>query len=326
MPEDNALKIAIIGGGNIAQAHLSVLRDLPQAEVVSLADIDPQTRQESADRFAIPGRWSSHLELLEKDRPDAVFVLVSVLQVAPVAADFIRAGIPTFLEKPPGLYTSQTRQLAELARQTGTLAMVGVNRRFYSVLLRGREKLLESGPVRSLTVEAHEDLDRLSGSDKFSAEVRRRWSVANGIHALDLLRFFGGDIVDITAVHHRVEGPMPDCCSALIEFEEGAVGRALMDWFAPGGHRFEVRSAGATLTSEPGFVAVALQRRGEAVERIEADEEDRRYKPGFFRQDQTFLDCVRRSAPLPFPACSLDDAVKTMEMTDLIAGTGGDPE
>ena len=321
MANRETLKVAVIGGGHIAQQHLPVLVDLPQTEVTTLVDADAQTLQETADRFAIPQRLSSHTDLLGKDPPDAVFVLVSVLHVPEVAAACIRAGIPTFLEKPPGLYTAQTRQLAELARQHKTLAMVGVNRRFYSTLLRGRELLLEAGPVRSILVEAHEDLQRIRENPKFPDEVTRRWSAANGVHALDLLRFFGGDVGHIAATHHLVEGPMPDCCTATIEFSGGAIGRALMDWFAPGGHRFEVRGTGTTLTGDAGYSSLTLQQRGKEKVIIETDEIDRRYKAGFYRQDETFLECVRHGNPLPFPACDLDDAVKTMEMIDTIAGT-----
>lgn len=324
MAGKDTLRVAVVGGGNIAQHHLRVLRDLPGVEVVALADADPQVLRESAERFSIPWRRLSHRDLLEEERPDAVFVLVSVREVAAVAASFIREGIPTFLEKPPGLYAAHTRRLAELAGQRRTLAMVGVNRRFYSALLRGRELLLEAGPVRSLAVEAHEDLARVRGNPKWPAEVIRRWSAANGIHALDLLRFFGGEVAQVQALRQTVEGPGPDCCAALIRFAQGAVGRALMDHFAPGGHRFEVRSLGAALTSEDGFAAAILQRRGTAPLRLGPDELDQRYKPGFYRQDQAFLECVRRGAALPFPACGLEDAARTMELIETIAGTAGE--
>ncbi len=323
MSANDALKVAVIGGGNIAQKHLPVLKDIAEAELASLVDANPQTLQESADRFGIANRWSSHHDLLAKDRPDAVFVMVSVLSMAEVAAEFIEAGVPTFLEKPPGLYTSDTRRLAALAEEHNTLAMVGVNRRFYSTMLEGRKRLLDEGPIRSITVEAHESIQRVrDNAAKWPEEVMRRWSAANGIHALDQLRFFAGDVASVDAQHHTVEGPMPDCCTAIIEFEQGAVGRALMDWFAPGAFRFDVRAVGATLTCVDGFDRLSFQRRGDDSELIEPDEIDRRYKAGFFLQDQTFIDCVRTGKPLPFPACTLDDAAKTMELVDPVAGTG----
>ena len=143
------------------------------------------------------------------------------------------------------------------------------------------------------------------------------------MHALDLIRFFAGDVAHIEARHHTVREPVPDCCTAILEFEQGAVGRALMDWFAPGGaHRFEVRGIDATLTCVNGLNGLRLRRRGQEPVDIELEEIDRRYKAGFWRQDRTFLEGVRSGEPLPFPACDLDDAVKTMELVDAIAGTG----
>lgn len=114
---------------------------------------------------------------------------------------------------------------------------------------------------------------------------------------------------------------MPDACAALLEFQNGALGRAAVDWTAPGTYRFEVRGPGVTLTSEKGFSRLTFERRGQEPVFLEFDEEDRKYKPGFLRQDRAFLDCVRTGKPLPFPACDLEDAVKTMELIDAISGT-----
>lgn len=314
------LRIAIIGAGKIARMHLAVLEDLPDICVAALVDENPQVLQETAGRFGIERCLASHRPLLAQERPDAVFVLVSVLSVAAVAGDFLQAGIPTFLEKPPGLYTPQTRQLAELARRRGTLAMVGVNRRFYSTVLRGRELLLDAGPIHSVSVEAHGELRHLQGRQP--AEVLRRWSAANDIHVLDLLRFFGGQVARVIALQRAADGSMPDTCTAILEFQNGALGRASIERAAPGsGHRFEVRGPGAALIAEFGLERVRFERRGQPPVLLELDELDRCYKAGFLRQDQTFLESVRAGQPLPFPACDLDDALQTMEMIDLIDGT-----
>ena len=320
-PDQENLRVAVVGAGHIAEKHLQVLRDLPNVEICALVDSNAPALRETGDRFGIETRLASHRALLESDRPDAAFVLVSVLAVAEVAGDFIKAGIPVLLEKPPGIHTSQTRRLAELAKESGVTTMVGVNRRFYSNAVRGREMLLEGGPVRTVTLEAHEDLARICARPKFPPEVVRRWGVANGIHALDMLRFFGGDVSKVVAVQRTFDGPMPDACAAILEFEEGALGRAAMDWTAPGGHRFEVRSPGVTLISNTGYSQLSLRRRGQDDLVLGFDELDTRYKPGFFRQDRAFVHAVRTGEPLPFPACDLEDAVKTMEMIDAIAGT-----
>jgi predicted dehydrogenase len=314
------LNIAVLGAGNIAQQHLPVLKDLPEIGCITLVDSDPVTLQQTGDRFEIDRRLSS-VDDLKSDSLDAVFVLVSVLAVHEVASRFLSAGIPTFLEKPPGIHTWQTQELADLARENSTLAMVGVNRRFYSTSMAARKTALAAGPIQTVTVEAHEDIQRVRNGTKFPPEVLHRWSAANGIHALDMIRFFGGDVSSVTSIQHKVEGETPDAHGALIEFENGALGRAGMDWLGPGGHRFEIRTAGMTLTSSPGYRTVTVQERGKDRFLLEYDEIDLNYKAGFFRQDSTFIRCVQTGGPLPFPACDLDDAVKTMQLIDEISGT-----
>ena len=48
---------------------------------------------------------------------------------------------------------------------------------------------------------------------------------------------------------------------------------------------------------------------------------DRPHNPyinGWWHQDKFFLDCVREGRPAAFPASNLEDAVKTMELIDMI--------
>ena len=81
MEQDEMLNIAVIGAGNIAQSHLTVLTDLREGRVTTLVDSNPRVLEETGARFGVSSRLNSHESLLEGNRPDAVFVLVSVLQV-----------------------------------------------------------------------------------------------------------------------------------------------------------------------------------------------------------------------------------------------------
>ena len=321
-----ALHVGVIGAGNIAQFHLPVLKALPAVETITLCDENTATLNETGDRFHIASRSTSHRELLENNPPDAFFVLVSVLAVAEVTADCLKARIPTFLEKPPGLYSVDTQRLASIAAENNCLSMVGLNRRFYSTLSKAREWLMEaggsedSGGVVSVTVDAHEDIDRIWQRGKQPEEVARRWSYANGIHALDLLRFFGGDVAHVQAIQKTYDNPMPDSYSAIVEFENGAVGRALMDWSAPGAHRVEVRGRGITLTTDTAYQRIVIQRRGEEPVTLTFSEIDNQHKPGFYRQDEYFLSCVQQKKSPEFPAVTLGDSVKTMKLIDAITG------
>lgn len=323
------LRVAVIGAGNIAQQHLPVLTNHPDCEVVVLCDLNPKMLAETAQRFGISEQELSVEGLLRRDDIDAVYILVSVLHVARVAKTFITAGFPTFIEKPPGICSADTGRLAELAEKHNVVAMVGVNRRFYSTNIAVRERMSRLGPLATITVEAHEDHWRLDQPDrlrKFTPLVRRRWAYANGIHALDLLRFFGGEIEEIHSIRAAFEKDYPDSFSAMLRFTSGAQGRALVDWFAPAGHRYELRTLAATATSDPGFDNVTVRVRNQPDERFELNEENRRYKAGFWPQASAFLGGARSGQQPPFPAASLSDAHRTMQMIDEICQLSAEVE
>ena len=317
----STLRVAVVGAGNIAQQHLRVLTKHPACAVVALCDRTPTTLAATADRFEIGERVEDAGTLARRDDLDAVFVMVTHTATVAVASLFLDAGLPVLLEKPPGLFSDDTARLADLQARRGTPAMVGLNRRFYAASLAVRDALAARGPLVSVTLEAHEDLTRMTKS-RFSATdlplIMRRRAYANSIHALDLLRYFGGEVRDVYSVQDAYENDFPDACSAILRYASGAQGRVAMDYVGPGGHRFELRCVGATLRSDIGLDGVTLLTRDAPPQRLEPDEDDRAYKPGFWKQDSVFLEAVRERRQPSFPAVSLEDALGTMRLIDRI--------
>jgi virulence factor len=318
------LRVAVIGAGNIAQQHLRVLTQHPECEVAVLCDRNPAVLAETADRFQIGQRVASAEVVVRRDDLDAAFVLVTHTSTVNVASLFLEAGMPTLLEKPPGLFSTDTARLAELHERRGGIAMVGLNRRFYANHLAVRERLVDYGPLCTMTVEAHEDLTRMS-AHRFSPEerplLRRRRPYANSIHVLDLIRYFGGEVDEVYSSQDCFENDFPDSYSAVLRFASGARGRVALDLIGPGRHRFELRGVGATFTSEPGLGATVLTTRGSGQPletRLAPDEDDERYKAGFWKQASAFLAGVRAGRQPPFPAASPADALRTMRLIDQI--------
>jgi predicted dehydrogenase len=331
------LRVAVVGAGNIAQQHLPVLTQHPGCEVVVLCDADPAVLAATAGRFGIAGRTGDLADVLRRDDLDAAFVLVSHRATVAVAGAFLEAGLPVLLEKPPGMYAHETAALAAIQARRGTLHTVGLNRRFYASHLAARAWLRQHGPLASLTLEAHEDLTRMTTSRFLPHELplmQRRRAYANGIHALDLIRYFGGEVAEVSAARAAVAYPFPDSFAALLRFRPpaaagaqeagGAIGRVAMDFFAPGQHRFDLATGGARLISDSPFGGVTLRVRGEPEVRFEPDADDTRYKPGFWKQDSAFLEGVRLGRQPADPAATLADAYETMRLIDRICGAGAD--
>ncbi|MBQ3816199.1 MAG: Gfo/Idh/MocA family oxidoreductase, partial [Clostridia bacterium] len=52
------IRVAIIGNGIIGEAHLSTYRNIPEAEVAAICDINEERLNDVGDRFGIKRRFT----------------------------------------------------------------------------------------------------------------------------------------------------------------------------------------------------------------------------------------------------------------------------
>ena len=94
--ENKVLKVGVIGVGHLGQFHARVYSELPNVELVGVADTDP-----SKKKIAKKHRttfFQDYKELIGK--VDAVSIAVPTSLHYQVAKDMLEAGIHTLIEKP----------------------------------------------------------------------------------------------------------------------------------------------------------------------------------------------------------------------------------
>jgi predicted dehydrogenase len=311
------VSVGVIGAGRIAERHLEVLQAIDDVDVVALCNRGGPGLEALATRFAVPKTYTDYQKLLDDGIADAVLVLVSVAAVAEVAEQCLRRGIPALIEKPPGLSAAETRRLADTAGNV--VNMVALNRRFYGVMRAAAREIHERGPLMGVMVEAPERLADIRHSGvHHPLEVTELLLVANGIHCVDLLRYFGGDVSRVCSASRRWFEDQKDSFASLLEFDNGAIGQYVSHWSAPG--RWSV-----TLYGRNRRVSIAPLERGVVLEsdgserHLDGDPADAAFKPGLYAQNRYFMDRIRNGGPVQWPASDLRDAVKTMELIEAIA-------
>ena len=124
----------------------------------------------------------------------------------------LQANIPCVVEKPLGPSIAEVEKLRNSARDTGTVNMVSVNRRFMPLLNRGIEWIRKAGTLRYVraTMLRHE-------------RTEPEFLGFTAIHAVDTVRFIAGDFssCDIRTVTPAV----PRWYAIDIQFKSGAIGR-----------------------------------------------------------------------------------------------------
>jgi predicted dehydrogenase/nucleoside-diphosphate-sugar epimerase len=125
MPSARPLRIAFIGAGNMADAHLHALRRVPTAHtVVGVHDVRSAAAQAFAQRAGTRA-YTTLSALLEETRPDLAHICTPAGTHLDPARQALLAGAHVYVEKPFVETREDAETLFELARQRGLLICAG---------------------------------------------------------------------------------------------------------------------------------------------------------------------------------------------------------
>ena len=138
------LKVAIIGCGRIADAHVAQIRRLRGCEIVGVCDREPLMARQLAERFAVERSYSDVEELLNDARPDVVHITTPPQSHFKLGQLLLDSGCHVYIEKPFALSEAEAVRLVSLAEDKGLRITAGHDDQFSHVARRLRA-LVESG-------------------------------------------------------------------------------------------------------------------------------------------------------------------------------------
>lgn len=143
------VKIGIIGTGWIAETHAFFYKNMPDVEIVALADIIPGKAEEFAKKFKIEGCriYNSDRELLDNEKDlDGVSICTYNCQHAPCAIHALNAGVNVMLEKPFTVTLDEAIEVMKAEKASGKILTIGFQPRM-SENMQMIKKIVESGEL-----------------------------------------------------------------------------------------------------------------------------------------------------------------------------------
>lgn len=311
------VRIGVAGAGQYAQHHLKALASFENVQVAALLTRGGPSGAETAAAFGIPAVLTDLDEFAALD-VDCCLVVVSAAAVFDVSARLLATGKPVLLEKPPGVTAAETEELARTADAAGTWGMVGLNRRFYSIVEHGLAALGDLGAIRGAIVEIPQRITSDRQSGRLTNWDYDHFYVRNSIHGVDLIRYVLGDPV---RVHSRTWpnaefGNRGASYAALLEYPNGVFGSVVDLWDTPDQTRLSVIAEGGRLDLEPPRKGRVGGKKGRYA--IPVDPVDEDFRTGVWAQDLHFVEAVRSGRPPGLPAATLHDAAGTMRLIEAI--------
>jgi predicted dehydrogenase len=190
------VKIALIGAGNIANAHLESYCKVPDAEIVAICDINPDRLAKTADRFGIERRYTD-VDSMLADNPDldAADVCVWNCNHAECSIKALNAGLNVLCEKPMAYSAKEAEEMKAAADRSGKLLMIGFVLRF-SNEAKIAQDFIEKDYLGEIYHAKAQYVRRHGNPGGWFADKARSGGgpiIDLGVHVIDLTRYLMGN-------------------------------------------------------------------------------------------------------------------------------------
>jgi predicted dehydrogenase len=225
------LRAAVVGLG-IGRHHVQAFAAHPRVDLVAVCDADP----ERSDRFqqAHPAsRTYPDLEaMLARETLDLVTICTPDWLHAEMGVAALRAGADVICVKPLSTTIGDARRLVGAAEESGRKLMVAHERRFHP-RYRAIKRVLDEGLLGDLfylelDYFVHKGRQFAAAPWYKSAQHPRAAILGTGSHAVDLLRWFGGEVQEAWGAGNHLayqEFPDDDCMIGVFKLAGGAIGK-----------------------------------------------------------------------------------------------------
>lgn len=222
---NETVRIGMIGTGGIGQAHLARLKEIPEAQIVAVCDVDEQRVRAVAEPLGVPF-YTDGARLIAEAAMDALYICVRPDAHGDLEVQAARKGLHLFVEKPVTLYLDQGIRAWDAIREAGVMTQSGYSLRYLAGSVQLKQ-FLEDKTVGTALVTRW---GALAGTPWW-----RRYDQSGGqlveqtTHQVDLLRWIMGEVVAVSASYSfgrlfadQPDVTIPDTQAALLHFRSGA--------------------------------------------------------------------------------------------------------
>ena len=317
-------KICVIGCGNMSKgghgpAFKKYYEDYQDVCLAACCDLNEEAAKSYMEKFGFEKYYTDYNEMLEKEKPDVVSLIVPVHLTKSMSIDIMKKGFNIILEKPPGKDIDEINEMIKQAEASKVNVRVSFNRRYAPLLMKLKELIKETGEdIYNITYQMY----RHRRFDKdFSTTA---------IHAIDAVKYIAESDykkVDITYQQCPEKGENVKNIYLDCKFENNV--HANIDLVPIGGDRFERVSVNTF--NHTFFMNIPVpgsyDRPGELlhfgmgglVERIDGadlvDSEEYFEGAGFYNENRLFFEYLRRGGEV---ICDLESAIQSVELEDCV--------
>lgn len=168
---ERRIKAGFIGCGGHSFRNIYPTFQYAPVDLVAVCDFNKDRAETYKSFFGAQRFYDNHLEMLEKEKLDAVFVVTNYDDAIPrypkIAIDAMKNGCHAWIEKPPASSVNEVQQMIDVSQDTGKFVMVGFKKVFFTAITKVKEIINseEFGNPSSIYVRYPQGLPELKDRD-----------------------------------------------------------------------------------------------------------------------------------------------------------------
>lgn len=143
------VKACFIGAGGHSFRNIYPAFQYAPIELVAICDVDEPRAIAYARQFGALRHYTDHRVMLDRERPEAVFIVTSVnsdgsVQATKLALDVLAAGAHVWMEKPTAATSEEVDALIAASARHGRWVMTGLKKVFFPSIERTKEIITQA--------------------------------------------------------------------------------------------------------------------------------------------------------------------------------------
>jgi D-xylose 1-dehydrogenase (NADP+, D-xylono-1,5-lactone-forming) len=222
------LKWGVAGCGSFAETtFVPTLLQLKRNVLTSVYSSDLSRAENIANKFIVASHFDDYKKFLKQDF-DVLYIGSANNDHHWQVIEAAKARKHILCEKPLALNSEQAEEMVSTCKENNVFLTVNYVHRFHPLSVKAKEIIDKSLIGSIVTISASFNID-YEPNDNFRFDIQQSGGGAFrdlGTHMIDILRYFGGEIVDIRGFIDNVvyKSEVDDFASSVVKFNSGGYG------------------------------------------------------------------------------------------------------
>jgi predicted dehydrogenase len=227
------MNIGLIGCGRVSEIHMNAYKNIPEAKVIAVSDINLERAKAFAQKHKIPKAYDDALKLFELKELDLVDICTPISTHAKLACEAAKYGHNIFLEKPMARSSKECDQIIREISKNKVKLCVCHNQLFLPTVSQAK-KIIDSGkfPLAYFKVLVRESAELIGAPSWIMTPEQGGALWETCAHAAYLQLHFLKNVKKVWAIGEKIQNPIHDHFVIMLTSPNQTIGVIEISWLA----------------------------------------------------------------------------------------------